>query len=320
MKIQLVIPDFENEHLFFEKSFSLMGFECQTTLYQESDFLKPIKFLEKITLFLLKKIIPAEWYKERRFNRQKFMSFISKINNESYEKKDILFIVKPYLYQENEISFRIKNSYRKVIFFHYDTLRRFPIDKEILNSTQYLNISFDINDAKKYKLNYSPIPRSDESHINYHSSKYIYFYGSFSIYRLVRLIIAKKIFNYYGIRTFFYLRNIRANQDYNFLGIFISNKYRIFHGKGISLDIPQAKQNGASFRSSNFEKIVLSYSSATPYWRHINSNFIPQYIYDCIKFSKILKNNLHNSIFLEEKNMTHSIFKKIFEKYLNSNT
>lgn len=317
----LVCPIFENEELAFLNFLFNRYKVVDKYLYQELGYRKTdvfslilsnaIKFLGLVKISLKIRWLPKDYN-------------LNLLNSIGHEKYDLILIVKGFMLSKNSLN-HLKSQLTtdgKIVIYNYDTVRRFPF---LFDLPSWLSIiTFDINDAIKYKYFYSPIPNGlkNKEEIGFHSV--VKFAGTFSIYRFFRLLVVSAVFRLKNIRHIFYLRLPFIKKKYKFFNLYIGALRRHLKLRGyIALDIPQAQQSGGSARTRfNTRALTISYSYMTPGWRTINLSNVLSTITTASNISDIVKMNLLKVLYNEELGYAESCFEialdNAFKKKLNN--
>lgn len=316
-KVILICPDFEKEHIYFENFFSHLNIPCKSILFKESDFAKKINNFSKIILKIIRLIASEDIYKKLRFNTNDFDSFLLNQTKDILTEDTLVFFVKPYLINSYSFLSHLKRTTNGYIFYTYDSFKRFPFSKLIPKDRI---ITFDIDDALKKNINYSPIPRTNNNiRVPLKNYKSFILYGSFSLYRFIRVLIANLILRGKGIKFHCYLMHHFFYKQIKFFGIYFGNKRRNIRSNYITLDIPQNEQSGGSFRSSSND-LFFSYSYTTPRWRYLNSSNLIIFLYDIKRISKLSVSKNIQQLYLDEFKSSFSSLEISIENILSSAT
>lgn len=314
MKALIICPNFEGEECHFLNILKKLGYDTCVKIYNE-DFFKKQGLLTQVTNQLLKTFRFRQIAKKIRWREQAYMSFLVDTITQDY---DLVLIVKPFLYRVDQFDCEINKKAKKIIFYNYDTINRFPINVDVIKKYRNSFISFDLDDAVKNNLVYSPIPRSDkkiEPVID--KSNVISFYGAFSIFRFFRLAViyfsAKKC----GLKPIFYLRLLGLKKTVKFFGVFIGSERRKSKNTKILIDVPQNIQEGGSARSvMNDQSLLITYSVSTPHWRHLDVTSLWSTYQTSLKIFKTIKSKNYKQLLMEEQNATEDAFKTALDSAL----
>lgn len=302
-KALIVCPNFEGEYINFENFFKKKGFIVKSIVFEEGDFAIRRKGLLKFLSKVLRVFLSSEMKKNLGFDRHSFDNFLVEHSKDFIDSRTIVFFVKPFLLQENNFMEMVNQRTDGLIFYSYDSYRRFPLAKEVCKGHV---ITFDIKDALKYGFKYAAVPRESDGINNIFKPRVnaLYHYGAFSYFRLVRLIIVNIIFRLNGLSFTGYLMHGKFSSNFKLMNIYIGGEKRNILTNRICIDIPQKPQSGGSFRSKNTRDMLFSYAISTPRWRYINGGRLYFFICDVLFIAKVVKSKNVYGLYLDEFGLT----------------